>query len=165
MKHELTIARDTTPARLELEDFQPQYAIHFERLNKAWLNKYFVVEPIDEYVLTHPEEAILNDGGAILFARYGNDIIGTVGLKNIGNGVMELTKMAVDEAFHGLGAGKFLCRNAIEKAKEMKMGKLILYSQTKLETALAIYRKHGFVDIPLEPGKYKRADVMMELVL
>lgn len=164
MQTDLTI-KGTIPAELVLEDFQPEFAIHFERLNKAWLNKYFVVEPIDEYVLTHPEEALLNDGGAILFARYGKDIIGTVGLKNLGNNVMELTKMAVDERFQGLGAGKFLCRNAIEQAKEMKVEKLLLYSQTKLETALAIYRKNGFVDIPLEPGKYKRADVMMELVL
>ena len=146
-------------------DYKPEYQPYFERFNKAWLKKYYSVEPLDEYVLTKPEEAILKGGGHILFACYNNTIIGTVGLKNMDNGVMELTKMAVDESFHGLGAGKVLCKGAIEKARELNASKLILYSQKRLPTALGIYRKYGFQEIPLEEGKYKRADIMMELNL
>ncbi|WP_353140120.1 isochorismatase family protein [Pseudopedobacter sp.] len=146
-------------------DYKPEYQPYFERFNKAWLTKYYSVEPLDEYVLTKPEEAILKGGGHILFARYNRTIVGTVGLKNMGNGVMELTKMAVDESFHGIGAGKTLCKGAIEKARKLNASKLILYSQKRLATALGIYRKYGFQEIPMEAGKYKRADVMMELNL
>lgn len=146
-------------------DYHPSLQPYFERFNKAWLNKYFAVEPVDEYVLTNPEEAILKDGGQILFAQYRDAIIGTVALRNIGDGVMELTKMAVDEAFQGLGAGGLLCSAAIGRARQLQAKKLILYSQSHLAPALAIYRRNGFIDIPLEAGKYKRADVMMELVL
>lgn len=150
---------------IALVDFRPEWQPYFEQFNKAWLTKYYTVEPLDEYVLTHPKEAILNDGGCILFARYNGKIIGTVALKNIGDGIMELTKMAVDESYQGLGAGKILCKGAIDKARLLKATKLILYSQRKLTSALNIYLKQGFKEIPLEDGKYVRADVKMELIL
>jgi ribosomal protein S18 acetylase RimI-like enzyme len=42
--------------------------------------------------------------------------------------------------------------------------RIILYSNTKLETAIALYRKLGFKEIPLD-GPYKRSDIKMELLL
>jgi len=148
---------------MKIVDYKPEYQPHFERLNKAWLNKYFKVEPVDEWVLTNPEEAILKDGGEILFAEYDNQIIGTAALKLMEPGTYELTKMAVDEAFQGLGAGKLLCSTAISKAKALKAERLVLYSQTALKPAIGIYRKLGFTEIPFEKGVYKRADIKMEL--
>jgi ribosomal protein S18 acetylase RimI-like enzyme len=150
---------------IEIIPYSMENKPYFERLNRAWLTKYFTVEPIDEYVLTKPEEAILNEGGYILFAEYKTHIIGTVALKSMGNGVMELTKMAVDESYQGLGAGKLLCNAAITLAKDLAIKKLILYSQTKLAVAIGIYRKFGFKETPLEIGIYERADIKMELSL
>jgi N-acetylglutamate synthase-like GNAT family acetyltransferase len=149
---------------LHIVTYKPEYQPYFEQFNKAWLEEYFVVEPIDEYVLTHPEEAILKDGGVILFAASGENIIGTVALKYLSPGVYELTKMAVDKAWHGIGAGKLLCTSAIEKAKELQAAELILFSQSRLKAALSIYAKLGFVNIPVGDVKYKRADVKMKLV-
>ncbi|WEK34325.1 MAG: GNAT family N-acetyltransferase [Candidatus Pseudobacter hemicellulosilyticus] len=154
-----------TDSSLTLLSYTPELQPYFERFNKAWLNKYFAVEPVDEYVLTQPEAALLKDGGAILFAQYQGTVIGCVALKQLGNGLMELTKMAVDENYQGLGGGKFLCAAAVDRARELGASRLILYSQSQLGPALAIYRKLGFIDIPLEAGKYKRADVMMALDL
>lgn len=150
---------------ITIEKYKPEYQCYFEAFNKAWLEKYYVVEEIDEYVLTHPEEAILNEGGQILFAIYEGTVVGTVALRKVDDGVMEFTKMAVDETYQGLGAGKKLCEAAIALAQELKLEKLILYSQTKLETALGIYRKYGFIDKPIDSTKYKRADVYMEMEL
>lgn len=143
---------------------KPAYNIHFERLNKAWLEEYFEVEPIDAYVLNNPEEAILKDGGSILFAAWDEKIIGTVALKYISPGIYELTKMAVDKAFQGMGAGKLLCTAAIEKARTLHASELILYSQSSLKAAVGIYYKLGFTDIPVD-AKYDRADIKMKLVL
>jgi ribosomal protein S18 acetylase RimI-like enzyme len=150
---------------ITIEKYKPEYQRYFEAFNKAWLEKYFVVEAIDEYVLTHPEEAILNDGGQILFAVYQNEVIGTVALRKVADGVMEFTKMAVDEKYQGLGAGKLLCEAAIALARDLKLQKLVLYSQTQLETAVGIYRKYGFEHKPIDSSKYKRADVYMEMDL
>lgn len=150
---------------IEIIEYQSTYQPSFERLNKAWLETYFTVEPIDRYVLEQPEEAILKPGGVIMLARYGNEIIGTVALKVVESGIYEMTKMSVDEAYQGLGAGKKLCAAAIAKAKEFKAKRLLLYTTSVLETAISIYRKQGFVDIPLEPGVYERANVKMEYPL
>jgi ribosomal protein S18 acetylase RimI-like enzyme len=144
--------------------YNPEYNIHFEKLNKAWLEEYFEVEPIDAYVLSNPQEAILKDGGSILFAELNGAIIGTVALKFIEPGIYELTKMAVDKAFQGIGAGKLLCIAAIEEAKKLGATELILYSQSSLKAAIGIYYKLGFEPIPLDE-KYKRADIKMQLIL
>lgn len=150
---------------IEIRNYKKEWQPHFERLNKAWLEEYFTVEPIDKWVLENPEASILQEGGTILFAVKEGHVIGTVALKLAAPGVYELTKMAVDKAFQGIGAGKLLCKAAIEKAKELNARKLILYSQTSLSPAISIYRKLGFEEIPLEKGVYARADIKMELPL
>lgn len=149
---------------LQLIDYQPQHQPYFEKFNKAWLEEYFVVEPFDKWVLENPDEAILKDGGKIYFAVSGTTVIGTVALRYMEDGIYEMTKMAVDKAYHGGGAGQFLCQSAIDKAAEMGMQKLVLFSNRVLKNAIHIYHKLGFTEIPVEPGTYKRADIMMEIV-
>ena len=152
---------------IEILGYRPEWRHYFEQFNKAWLEEYFSVEPIDRWVLENPEEAILKGGGEILFARLDGRIIGAVALKYNEAGVLELIKMAIDKPFRGLGAGKKLCQAAIRKAAEMGAPKLILYSQTRLPAAIAIYRKLGFREIPLDASdfSYERANIKMELEL
>jgi len=150
---------------ITIEAYRPEWAPYFDKFNKAWLEEYFVVEPIDKWVLENPDEAILKEGGRILFALKNGIVIGTVALKFVENGVYELTKMAVDKPYRGIGAGKLLCQAAIDLAASLHAHKVILYSQTTLVNAIDIYRKLGFIEIPLEKGKYARADIKMELLL
>lgn len=148
----------------ELVELQPGLEVYFEKFNKAWLEEYFRVEDVDREVLEHPYESIINKGGSIWFVKQGDNIIGTAALRVMEPGVFELTKMAVDKAARGAGAGKFLCEVVLRKAKELGAEKVILYSQTSLAAAIGIYRKLGFREIPLEPGVYERADIKMELL-
>jgi ribosomal protein S18 acetylase RimI-like enzyme len=141
--------------------YKPEYAVYFDHFNKAWLKEYFSVEPIDKYVLENPEQAILKPGGAILFAENKGRIIGTVAIKLIQPGIFELTKMAVDKKYQGLGAGRALCIAAIEEAKKLNAHTLILYSQKQLTNAISLYYKMGFMELPLEKGVYQRADIKM----
>lgn len=150
--------------QVKIIDYQPEYQIFFENLNKAWLEEYFSVEAVDRHVLESPQTVIIDQGGVILFAVDESDnIIGTVALRTIKSGVFELTKMAVQKEKRGMGAGQALCRAAIAKARTIGATKLILYSNTLLENAIGIYRKLGFSEIVLEKGVYGRADIMMEL--
>lgn len=151
--------------KIIIEDYRPEWQPHFEALNKAWIEKYFVLEEIDRFVLSDPEEAILKDGGRILFAVYNGRVIGTVALKKADDHTLEMTKMAVDEAFQGMGAGKLLCRSAISKARETGVKELVLYTHSALKSALGIYEKLGFTEVPVEPGKYQRADIKMSINL
>ena len=48
----------------------------------------------------------------------------------------------------------------------MGLEKVILYSNTKLESAIYIYRKFGFKEVPSEEGvAYERANIKMEYII
>lgn len=151
--------------KIVIEEYRPEWQPYFEALNKAWIEKYFVLEEIDRWVLSNPEEAILKGGGKVLFAVYNGQVIGTVALKKADNQTVEMNKMAVNEGFKGLGIGKLLCQSAISTAREMGMKELVLYTHSSLKPALGIYKKLGFTEVPVEAGKYKRADVKMSINL
>lgn len=150
---------------LEIILFEPRYRDEFKRLNIAWLQRYFRVEPIDEQVLSNPESEILSRGGAILFARLNDRIIGTVALKPEQEGIFELTKMAVDESCQGKGYGKRLLEAACDHAKALGAPRVILYSQRSLKVAVTMYAKYGFAETPLTDNRYSRCDIKMERVL
>ena len=150
---------------MRIVNYKPEYQKHFEQLNRAWVEKYFKIEPMDEALLLHPEETILKKGGAIFFVEHQHQIIGTVALVFVTKGIYEMAKMAVDERFQGLGAGKLLCSTAIEEAKKRSADKLILFTNSQLKTAIGIYRQFGFKDVPLDGQEYSRADTKMELLL
>jgi N-acetylglutamate synthase-like GNAT family acetyltransferase len=67
--------------------------------------------------VTKPEELIIQDGGAILFASLNGKIVGTVALKKEGEDIYELCKMAVDENARGKRIGLILGRSSTEESK------------------------------------------------
>jgi GNAT superfamily N-acetyltransferase len=150
---------------MEIIDYHPELANHFDAINRAWIKAHFTVEPIDHDVLTHPEERIIQPGGAILFARIENEIVGTVALMKHGEETIELTKMGVYEAARNKGIGKILLQAAIQKARNMGFKRLILYSNRKLENAIHLYGKYGFTEFTEQNTHYVRCDIMMEMRL
>ena len=145
-------------------NYDHQHQPWFEKLNRDWIEKYFWMEPVDFQVLQHPDEHIIKPGGTILMASFNNEIVGTVALKYVKPGVYEFTKMAVAEGYRGQKIGQILSEAAIETARSLGAYKIILYSSTKLAAAISLYRKLGFVEVPLD-GPYKRSDIKMELPL
>jgi ribosomal protein S18 acetylase RimI-like enzyme len=150
--------------QVSILEYKPEDQPWFENLNRAWIEKFFWMEPVDFDVLQRPDEHIIKPGGTILVAKYNNEIAGVVALKYVKPGVYEFTKMAVAEEYRGRKIGQLLSEAAIEKARSLGAYKIILYSSTKLAPALSLYRKLGFVDVPVD-GPYKRSDVKMELPL
>ena len=151
---------------VQIIPYKAEHAYHFERLNKAWIEKYFWLEETDKWVLENPHNAILAKGGAILMATYNGSVAGTVALKKVSDDIYEFTKMAVDETYQRRGIAEALSYAAFEKAKELGANKVILYSQTSLAPAIHLYRKLGFVEIPMEKDSvYKRSDIKMEIEL
>lgn len=39
--------------------YTPEYQQYFEQLNRTWVEKYFEIEPMDEALLSNPEDTIL----------------------------------------------------------------------------------------------------------
>lgn len=131
-------------------------------LNLEWLTKYFKVEPKDEMVLSNPKSEIIDKGGFIFYAQYKGSIVGTVSLLKIDEVTFELSKMAVSSSVQGIGIGKQMLEHCFEFSKHNNINKLILYSNRSLQSAIHLYTKYGFKEIPLESGIYERADIKME---
>jgi GNAT superfamily N-acetyltransferase len=158
--------------RNEITTIGEYEAIHqpaFERLYRNWFTAHFQMEPepLDEFVLQHPEQAILDHGGAILVGLQEDRLAGTVALKKADSYTFELTKMVIGEEYRGKGLGKALVHAALNKAGSLGAKRVILYSHSSLRAALHIYLKLGFTEVLLEPGTYShiRCDTKMELWL
>jgi len=152
---------------IEIISFEDRYAQDFYKLNIEWLQTHFYVEPFDEEVLSKCQDYIIDKGGYIFFAKLDHKTVGTVALmptpkKN----VLELTKMAVSPEMRGKKIGQLLMQHCIDFAKQNLLNALILYSNTKLENAIYIYRKYGFIEQPLEINSpYVRSNIKMKLDL
>jgi putative acetyltransferase len=149
---------------VSIVDYSERWRDDFARLNLEWLERWFTVEPIDREVLGDPQTHIIAGGGHVLFAIDGEGhAVGTVALKHEGEGVFELTKMAVDPAVRGAGIGRLLMLGALEAFRARGGHELFLESSSKLGPALALYESVGFRHRPApRPGShYARADVYM----
>lgn len=142
----------------------------FKRLNEAWISTYFGLEESDILVLNDPQKYILDKGGNIFVALQNNKPVGTCALVVVDGITCELTKLVVDPEFHGQGIGYKLGLAFIEKARARGFARIILEGNTKMEASIALYRKLGFLEIPLELDArnvtvHKRCNIMMELIL
>lgn len=150
---------------LLLRHYQPADAAAFRRLNQQWIEKLFKLEAPDLAVLDHPEENILEPGGAILIAESGHQVIGTCALLWESEGVYEVAKMAVDEPWRGSGIGRKILQFTVVEARRLGAHKLRLETSSKLPNAIHLYESVGFHHVPAHPTPYARADVFMEMNL
>ena len=151
--------------KLEIIAYQPEFAADFYNLNVEWLKRYFYVEPYDEKVLGNPKKYVLDPGGFIFFAKYNNKIVGVVSLINQ-KSFYELSKMAVSPKYQGLKIGQKLMDFCIDFARKKEWNSITLYSHRSLVPAINLYKKMGFVEIPVEKNShYERSDIKMLLEL
>ena len=146
--------------------YQEELRPHFERLNRDWIERYFVLEPPDLEVFRDPTRHVIDPGGQIFFIVDDEGVQGTCAVMPHGPGTMELAKMAVSERARGRGFGDLLMEAAIGFARAAGARKLMLVSNRVLTPAIRLYLKHGFVEVPVEDREaYARADIQLELSL
>ncbi|MFH7015661.1 GNAT family N-acetyltransferase [Flavobacterium sp. FlaQc-47] len=151
--------------QVEIIPFSPDLKEYIKTLNKEWLQKYFRVEEKDEIVLSNPQEEIIDKGGMIFYAKYNEEILGTVSLMKVDKTTFELSKMAVSNKAQGLGIGNKLLVHCLAVAEENNIKKLFLYSNRMLLPAIHLYEKFGFTEVPLGNVSYERADIKMEKIM
>ncbi len=149
-----------------IRPFDDALAPDFHRINAAWIDAMFRLEPTDLDVLLHPRARIVDAGGAILFLEVpGEGVIGTVALQKTGERQFELTKMGVTPAAQGRGAGEALLLAALAEADRLGAERLYLLTSAKCAAAIRLYERHGFVhDAGIMQefgGRYARCDVAM----
>lgn len=135
----------------------------FERLNRDWIESYFVLEDADRELFNDPERTILDRGGQVFFVLESGAVLGTCAVLRHSSTLYEIAKMAVAPQARGRGLGDLLMNAALGFARESGARRVAIVSNTVLAPALRLYRKHGFLEVPLaSDGRYRRANIRLE---
>lgn len=159
---------DTPQDAVEILPFNEDLAGYFDSINREWIQAMFKVEATDDRILRYPQEDIIAKGGAILFARTSDGIMGTGALLKTGEGKFELTKMGVLQKSRGMKVGEKLLRALIAEAHDRDAKLLYLLTNTDCAAAIHLYEKNGFAHdegIMEQYGrKYQRCNVAMKYI-
>jgi putative acetyltransferase len=148
--------------KIEIAENKEEFFSDFIHLNGEWISTYFEIEEVDRKLAANLKR-VIEDGGYIFSLLANNEVVGVCALFYEGNGIYELARMAVAPNHHGIGHGKLLIQTCLSKLEEIKAKKVHLVSNTKLETAIALYRKFGFETTSQEQHPvYARANITME---
>lgn len=151
---------------MEIYFNNPAHHQDFVRLNRAWITRYFQLEPPDLELFANPG-VIADQGGYLVSLVCENQVAGVCALLKHADDEFELGKMAVDDQFKGRGLGDALMVASLEKLNSLNVKKVTLITNSQLLPAIAMYHKHGFVKTWEGTGhpEYTRGDVVMEKVL
>lgn len=150
---------------IEIIDYADRYAADFKRINLEWLDKYHLTEEPDLRMLNDPRGTILDNGGFIYLALDQGIIIGSAALINEHEGVYELAKMTLIPEWRGKGISHLLIEKCLDKARQLRATKVLLFSNSQLKAALHLYSKYGFKHVDVKESPLKTADVKMELAM
>jgi GNAT superfamily N-acetyltransferase len=146
--------------------FRDELQPDFEQLNREWIETYFTIEPEDIVILGDPRGQILAAGGEVFFVLEGGAVQGTCAVIPHSREECEIAKMAVVPGARGRGFGDLLMAACIAFARQVGARRMSIVSNTVLEPAIRLYRKHGFVQVPLaKDPRYQRANIRLELEL
>ncbi len=150
---------------MPIEFNNPQHCDDLIRLNEQWILEHFSIEDADRKLAADPFK-IVRDGGHIISLVLDDHVVGVCALIADGSRRFQLARMAVEPSQRGKGYGSILIGAAIERAKASGAAGIYLLSNTKLQTAIALYQKHGFQTIAEGPHPlYARCNIVMELNL
>ena len=146
-------------------DYEDRYIKDFQRLNLEWLEKFDLIESHDLEILDHPRENVIDRGGFLFLLKDEDTVIGSAGIFKMNDTEYELIKMSVAPEHRGKKFGDMLLEKCIAKAKEMKASRIILFSNSNLQTAIRLYERFGFKHMEVVDAPFETADIKMELEL
>ncbi|MGL5438056.1 MAG: GNAT family N-acetyltransferase [Lachnospiraceae bacterium] len=150
---------------MKIVSYDPKYKRDFIEMNKAWIADMFVLEDEDIREMGNIEPYIEN-GGQIFFALDDDEhVMACCMIAPREDGDWEIMKFAARGMYTGTGAGSSCLKACIDYAKEKHLKKIIIVSNRKCEHAVHLYRKFGFIEIPVDKEKFpfERADIAFEL--
>jgi putative acetyltransferase len=146
----------------EVVTYQERWRAAFERLNREWIETWFTLEDADRETFADPAGKIVAPGGQIFFVVDGDEVLGTCAVMPHSAEVHEIAKMAVAPEARGRGYGNLLMDACIAFSRAAGVREIVIVSNTRLQPAIRLYEKHGFVRVPFEnDGRYVRADIKL----
>lgn len=151
---------------MKVVPYDPKYKEAFIQMNEAWISEMFVLEPEDIRVLSSFEQSLARGGQIFFSLDDSGEVLACCMISPLPNGEWEIEKFAARGMYTGTGAGRACLKACIDYAKEKRVEKIVIVSNHKCVHALHLYRKHGFVEIPVDREKFpfQRADIAFEQV-
>jgi ribosomal protein S18 acetylase RimI-like enzyme len=85
--------------------------------------------------------------GRLFLARYGHDIVGSVGLRPLDRGKCEMKRMYVKPKYRRQGVGKALAQTIIDEARSIGYAHMRLDTIPSMKAAFSLYTSLGFKEI------------------
>ena len=99
--------------------------------------------------------------GRLLLAAEEDQLAGCIAMRKLGPGVCEIKRLFLRPAYRGKGLGKVLVESIIGEARKLGYTRMRLDTLPgRMDTAIALYRSIGFVEIepycekPVEGAKF-----------
>ncbi len=85
--------------------------------------------------------------GGLFLAILGDEVAGCVGIRRLEEGVCEMKRLYVRDAFQGQGAGRTLAEHAIAWARRAGYERMLLDTLPSMKAAQKLYEALGFRDV------------------
>jgi len=130
--------------RLQKNDIEATKSLIREYI--AWMNIDMSFQDIEEELARFPRKYEAPTG-AFLVAKDGDTVVGCVGFKRIGDGICEMKRLFVKDAYRGRGIGRALIERIIREAEEYRYSKMRLDTLKRMESAVRLYSAFSFGEI------------------
>ena len=131
----------------------------------AWLGINLCFQNFDKELAGLPGD-YAPPNGRLFLADDGDEVVGCVALRKIGDRVGEMKRLYVRPAFRGRGLGRALTEKLIAEAKQIGYASLRLDTLPgKMDQAVAMYRSLGFEEVAPYYQNPVAGATFMELVL
>jgi GNAT superfamily N-acetyltransferase len=142
--------------------FEPQYVDGFRSLVADTLREFgFEPDPEIDPDLADPAETY----AALWVALVSNEVVGSVALRDLGAGALELKRMYLRREQRGHGLGKQLLATALDFARANGARAIQLDTSERMLAARHLYEAHGFRRVPGDAPRQGQKRLLYELEL
>jgi GNAT superfamily N-acetyltransferase len=126
---------------VDLTPLEPRHREGFRELVAATLTEFgFRLDPALDRDLSEPESFY----DAVWVALDGDEVVGTVAMRRIGDREAELKRMYLVPRWRGHGLGRRLLEVALDWARRERIRAVRLDTSERMETAQRLYEAAGF---------------------
>lgn len=135
---------------------------YFTELVGRFINRIATRDEVDAAIEDEPSAGLVPPHGTFLVAQYDGRPAGCVGLRLIGPGTVELTRLFVHPDLRRRGGASALLTAAEDRARDLGADLIRLETRNDLSEAQLFYAAHGYVEIPGYPNSTRYADHCFE---
>lgn len=147
----------------EIKDLFSEY-INMTLENNSDFKKYLKIQNYDDELKNLKSKYGL-PYGRLYLAYYNGEVAGCIGLRKIDNSNCEMKRLFVRPQFRGKKVGEFLVNKIINDAKEIGYSHILLDTFPFFKSAINLYKKFSFYEIPSYNGNPMDSLIYMKLDL